>query len=43
MSALLTACGSKGDLYQIVEPEPEQNIIIKDSQKKNNDIKKKST
>lgn len=41
MSMLLSACGSKGDLYQVAEPE--QNIIIKESQKKNNDTKKKST
>jgi hypothetical protein len=39
MSVLLSACGSKGDLYQIVEPEPEQSIMIKESQKKNNDTK----
>lgn len=39
MSMFLSACGSKGDLYQIVEPEPEQNIMIKESQKKNNDTK----
>jgi len=39
MSMFLSACGSKGDLYQIVEPEPEQNIMIKEPQKKNNDTK----
>ena len=39
MSVLLSACGSKGDLYQIVEPEPEQNIMIKESQENNNDTK----
>jgi len=30
MSVLLSACGFKGDLYQIVEPKLEQNITVED-------------
>ena len=41
MSLFLTACGSKGDLYQIVEPESEQSIMVKESQLNNVDTKKK--
>lgn len=43
MSILLSACGSKGALYQVVEQESEPSIIIKESQQKNTntDIKKK--
>jgi len=43
MSVFLSACGSKGDLYQVVEPESEQSTIKKESQIKNKDTKKKST
>ncbi len=43
MSVLLSACGSKGDLYQVVEPESEQSTTVKEPQKKNKDTNKKST
>jgi len=43
LSVFLSACGSKGDLYQVVEPESEQSIIEKEPQQKNNDTQKKST
>ena len=44
ISMLLSACGSKGDLYQVVEPElkPEQNVVIKSPQQINKDPQKKS-
>lgn len=44
MSTLLSACGSKGALYQVVEPKSEPSIIIKEPQQKNTntDTKKKS-
>lgn len=41
MSLFLSACGSKGDLYQVVETELEQNIMVKESQQKNIDTIKK--
>lgn len=43
LSVFLSACGAKGDLYQIPEPTPEQKIKIKEALKKNKDIQKKST
>ncbi len=43
LSVFLSACGSKGDLYQIVEPKSEQSIIEKEPQKTNKDPQKKST
>jgi len=43
MSVLLSACGSKGDLYQVVEPESEQSTTVKEPQEKNKDTNKKST
>jgi hypothetical protein len=42
MSVFLSACGSKGDLYQVVEAESEQSITVKESQQKNTDTQKKS-
>ena len=44
----LSACGSQGDLYQVVEPEPEQSTLAKEPQEKNTDtitdtIKKKKS
>ena len=33
----LSACGSQGDLYQVVEPELEQSTMIKAPQEKNTD------
>ncbi|WP_425451874.1 lipoprotein [Candidatus Colwellia aromaticivorans] len=39
MSLLLCACGSKGDLYQVVEPE--QSTMVKESQQQNTDTIKK--
>ena len=41
VSLFLTACGSKGDLYQVTEPELEQSIMVKESQQKNTDTIKK--
>jgi predicted small lipoprotein YifL len=41
VSLFLTACGSKGDLYQVAEPELEQSIMVKESQQKNTDTIKK--
>ncbi len=44
MSIILSACGSKGDLYQVVEPTLEQSAESTEtegSQQKNIDIKKK--
>jgi len=43
MSVLLSACGSKGDLYQVTEPESEQNIPVKEPQQKKSDTIKKPT
>jgi len=37
MSALLSACGSKGDLYQVVGPESKQSNTVKEPQQKNID------
>ena len=37
LSVFLSACGSQGDLYQVVEPEPEQNIMVEAPQEKNTD------
>ena len=42
ISTLLFACGSKGDLYQVVEPEPEQKEVIKTLKQKRNNTQKKS-
>jgi hypothetical protein len=42
ISTLLSACGSKGDLYQVVEPEPEQKEVIKTLKQKHNNTQKKS-
>jgi len=42
MSLPLTGCGSKGDLYQAVEPKAEQNTLVKESQPTNIDTTKKS-
>ena len=41
MSVLLSACGAKGDLYLVAEPESEQSIAVKESQQKNTDTIKK--
>jgi predicted small lipoprotein YifL len=41
MSVLLSGCGSKGDLYQVAEPESEQSIAVKESQQENTDTIKK--
>ena len=41
VSLFITACGSKGDLYQVTEPELEQSIMVKESQQKNTDTIKK--
>lgn len=38
----LSACGSKGDLYQVVETELEQSITVQEPQQNNKDTKKKS-
>ena len=32
MSMLISACGSKGDLYQVAEPDTGQKTTVKDSQ-----------
>tara|TARA_R110001583_G_scaffold7158_7_gene35697 strand:- start:959 stop:1147 length:189 start_codon:yes stop_codon:yes gene_type:complete len=37
LSVFLSACGSQGDLYQVVEPGTEQSIMIKAPQEKNTD------
>nr|ALK44327.1 hypothetical protein [Colwellia sp. C1] len=37
LSVFLSACGSQGDLYQVVEPEPEQNVRVEAPQEKNTD------
>ncbi|MFT7008845.1 MAG: hypothetical protein ACJAXJ_003388 [Colwellia sp.] len=37
LSVFLSACGSQGDLYQVVEPGTEQSIMIKSPQEKNTD------
>jgi hypothetical protein len=44
ISTLLSACGSKGDLYQVVEPTstPEQSDVIIAPQPKNKDTQKKT-
>jgi len=42
LSMLLSACGSKGDLYQVVEPEPEQSVVTTAPQQKSKDTQKKS-
>ncbi len=42
MSTFLFACGSKGDLYQVIEPESEQPIMVKEPQQKDTDTTKKS-
>jgi len=41
MSILISACGSKGDLYQDVEPETALEATIKEVQSNNEDSKKK--
>lgn len=41
MSILLCACGSKGNLYQVSEPEAVQKITIDESQQRNEETKKK--
>lgn len=41
LSVTLSACGSKGDLYQVTEPESDQQGTIKESQEKNTDTIKK--
>ena len=45
MSIILSGCGSKGDLYQVVEPKSVQSAestVTKSPQQQNTDIKKKS-
>ena len=42
VSLFLTACGSKGDLYQVAEPALEQSITVKELPQKNTDPIKKS-
>lgn len=42
MSILLSACGSKGDLYQAVDPELKQSVTEIEPKQKNIDTKKKS-
>jgi len=37
ISVFLCACGSRGDLYQVVESESEQNIKVKELQQENTD------
>jgi hypothetical protein len=37
LSVFLSACGSQGDLYQVVEPGSEQSTMIKAPQEKNTD------
>ncbi len=41
MVILLSACGSRGDLYQVDDSEIEQNSVDKAHQKNRNDTKKK--
>lgn len=41
LSILISACGSKGDLYQVVEPEAEQNSTVKEPQQTSKDTQKK--
>jgi hypothetical protein len=38
LSMFLSACGSQGDLYQVVEPDTEQSTLVKAPQEKNTDI-----
>lgn len=40
MSLFLSACGLKGDLYQAVEPESEQIILLEPQQQNTDTIKK---
>ncbi|MCI2282277.1 lipoprotein [Colwellia sp. MSW7] len=41
MSILLTACGSKGDLYQVNEPNSVDKTVVEDSQLSTQELKKK--
>jgi len=41
MSILLCACGSKGELYQVDEPEAEQKTTQDEPQQRNEETKKK--
>ena len=41
MSMILSACGSKGDLYQVAEPETEQKTTTKNSQQRIEESKTK--
>lgn len=38
---LLFACGSKGDLYQVAEPEAAQKITVDESQHSDEETQKK--
>ena len=38
---MLTACGSKGDLYQVVEPEVVPNTTVSAPQTSDSETKKK--
>ena len=38
---LLPACGSKGDLYQVLEPQAAQNSQVKDSENMTEETEKK--
>lgn len=41
ISILLSACGSKGDLYQVEEPEAVQKTTLNESQQRDEETKKK--
>lgn len=41
ISILLCACGSKGNLYQVVEPEAVQKTTLDEPQLRNEETKKK--
>jgi len=41
MSMLLFACGSKGDLYQVAEPEAAKKITVDESQHSDEETQKK--
>ena len=41
MSMFMSACGSKGDLYQIEESEETQQVIAEDSQQSSDKKEKK--
>lgn len=41
ISMLISACGSRGDLYEVAKPEVVQKTVVKPAQLSNEDNKKK--